>query len=559
MPIFTAPDGIQLHLISPTGDTLAILSDTDRSGPILDARVTDLKIGGVDTFSFRIAKDFDFPLSRNTECHFYVNSNLWFIGYITEVPQQDQNDPVLEVVGQGFVHRLKSKIITSTQTSQTLDTIIKVILSANLGEDLRVLYDVAKITTPVIVGLTVEYNDANLFDVLEELLGIANFDYDTARFRFYVDNENEFVFEQIPTTIQLPHLFEGFDYQAPDVTEDNSALVNRVSSYRATTADPKVVEFVSTREDTASQANFGLFEKKITYPSFLSTNAINDIADFILARRKLPETKINIENFLLGDVAAPLVFGIHALSNRRGDYREILFDGSDVSDWTTGDLVSTSLGLSSVHVLTGKQSMLITTTGLSNGSFTELTLPRVVPFPHLARAFVYFSAPQHIRVSFFSVDGREISIEFGDVGSTPNEWLRKDVPIMLETLLSDYQVVTPTGISPPEDLLVVSPTAGSTPEVLGVRTIVVDGILDIEKIRITILTANGTFIWIDLVDASITNYNYHELLLEQVDYNLSSLGLFANLFFGDKDDNVFTEIGEQVKDGDIALGVVSKQ
>ena len=561
MPVFAVPDGIQLRLVSPGGDTLAILSDTDKSGPILDVRLTELKIGGVDTFSFRIAKDFPFPLSRNTECHFYVNSILWFIGFITDVPLTDQNDPVLEVKGQGFVHRLESKIISSTQTSQTLDTILKAILSANLGEDLRVLYNVAKITTPSVTGLSVEYMDMPLIDVIMELFGIANFDYDNGRYRFYVDTVNEFVFEQIPVAINLPHLFEGFSFQAPEIIEDNSKLVNKVLSFRATTADPKVVEFVSTKEDVASQANFGLFEKKITYPSFVSTNGIDDIADFILTRRSEPEVRLSIENFILGDIVSPLAFGNYRISNRRELHRESIYEGKELSVWTTANLVNTTLALSALNVLTGKQSLEFTTTTSSAGDFTELTLPFVIPFPQLARIFIFIATTlQAVRFTFFSAEANQIDIpDFGDVGSVANEWYRRENNIALETELDNFQVVSPSSGSTPEDLELVISVGPTVTDTLEVRHLTNPGVLSIQKVRITIIDSVVATFYVDLIDILVNNFNTHDLTLEQVDYELSSLGLFANIFFGDMDDNIFTEIGEKVEDGDLALAVIAKQ
>lgn len=560
MPIFESPNGIQLHLISPSGNTLAILSDTDRSGPILDAKVTDLKIGGVDTFSFRIAKDFTFPLSRNSECHFYVNSNLWFIGFITEVPLFDQNDPVLEIKGQGFIHRLSNKVISSTQTTQTLDTILKTILSANLGADLRVLYDVAKITTPSVTGLSVEYMDVPLLDVIDELLGIANFDYDNDRYRYYIDNENEFVFGQIPIPLNVPHFYEGYNFQAPEIVEDNSKLINKVLSFRATTLNPKILEFVSTKEDLASQANFGLFEKKIAYSSFVSTNGIDDIADAILARRSEPEIKLSIENFILGNINSPLAFGNYRISNRREKYRKNIYEAKALS-WTTANLVNTTISLSALNVLTGKQSLEFSTTGSSAGDFSELTLPFVIPFPQLVRIFIFIATTlQAVRFTFFSAEGRQIIIpDLGDVGSVANEWYRRETNIAIETALDNFQVVTPLISSTPEDLELVISVGPVVTDTLEIRHITNPGILNIQKVRITIVDSVVAKFYVDLIDILVNNFSTHDLTLEQVDYELSSLGLFANIFFGDMDDNIFTEIGEKVEDGDIALGVVAKQ
>ena len=52
-----AQEGIQLKLISPSGEILGILSDTDESGKILNAKITEQKIGGVEKCSFQIPRN----------------------------------------------------------------------------------------------------------------------------------------------------------------------------------------------------------------------------------------------------------------------------------------------------------------------------------------------------------------------------------------------------------------------------------------------------------------------------------------------------------------------
>ncbi len=188
MPTYNIQPGIQLKIYSPSDELVAILTDTDLSGDILKVNLTDLKIGGVDTFSFTLTKNTDKPISENAECYFYIDGTLWFIGYITEVPEADQDKPILKFKGKGFVHRLKRKIVNEIADGMTLTEIIDMFGTTYLGSDLGVLYNAGKIDVPAIADILMGYEDKSLFDIFIDLLKIANYDYAEHKYRFYVDN-----------------------------------------------------------------------------------------------------------------------------------------------------------------------------------------------------------------------------------------------------------------------------------------------------------------------------------------------------------------------------------
>jgi len=87
-----------------------------------------------------------------------------------------------------------------------------------------------------------------------------------------------------------------------------------------------------------------------------------------------------------------------------------------------------------------------------------------------------------------------------------------------------------------------------SPELFGIKTI-----------RVTILEDVVSVFYIDLFDIFANIYNYHELQVEELEYHLSSIALFANINFGEKQDSVIDEIKGQVKEGNIALDIFSKQ
>ena len=625
-PIFSAPEGVQLQLRSPTGEVLAYLSDTDESGKILNARVIERKIGGVEKFNFQIANDTDLPITRNTECFFYVSGVLRFVGQIVEIPLPDQDNPVLELEGNGFYKNLYKKVINQSYTNQTLNAVVTSVASTYLGADIDIFYDAGKIAVPSISNIDIEFKDKNLFEVFTKILQIANNDYENAKYRFYVDNEKDLVFELMDETLQTV-LFEGFQYQTPEVSEDNSNIINKVLTFRTTSIDPKTAEFVATYQDTASQGRYGLFERKITFPDFIDTTTIAKIADFILKRRSLPQTKIAIENVEIfrtdkrftelgilnngsgdddwevdqtGSVRdqvkmtsgirrglQEIEFGNWGIANKRSLFWAIVAECDTLTGWDLTNLVVTTAVLSSTRVLTGRQSIKFTTGAGSENEYAEFTLSQEIPLALLARIYLYFEGTvDKIRVTFYDTFGNDKSIEFGTIedsfevdillpdtddlevdysGGTDildvdiinavtfDQWLKLTQDIELRTSLEDLDV-KPNGAA---EQFQVKPNGAA--EDFQVRFVEQLGILNVKRIRITILTNNVVVFYLDRIDAYSSIYKHHELQLEQVTYNLASRLFTAGLNFGEVEDNIIDEIDKKVEDGDVALAIFSKQ
>jgi len=582
---YNVPDGIQIQLISPSIERLAILSDTDLSGQILNAKIKERKIGGVDKFSFNIPRSIDIPITRNTECYFYINGELWKSGYVKEVPKSDQTDPVLIVRGEGFHKRLLKKVINETYTAQTLDAIVKDIANTYLGSDLGIYYDVGKIDTPTIADITIEFIDKNLFKVFETLLEIANYDYENEKYRFYVDNDKDFVFELISDSFQTK-LFEGYQYQLPEVSVDNSKIVNKILAYRTELANPDVVEYVATYQDTESQGQFGIFERKITFPDYIDTTTISKICAFLLTRKSFPGNKIKIENY---EVSFALVFGKYGIFNRRELYWRIIADCNTLSGWDTS-ISNTTFELSETHVLTGKRSLKFTTAAGSNGEYVEYILDEAIPLPQIVRIFAYFeSITIEFRITFYDDFGNEITIDPGSSNQTlfSNQWIKLSEEIDQKTTV-DNMIVDPNGATDDfiinldaetEDdldvryeILIDNISAdpnGATDDLEVNLSAVVDGNLDVKyreqsgllgvkKVRITMLTDTVAIFYIDRIDVFANIYNFYELQLEEIEYNLASIGLFANMNFGEKEDSILDEIKDQVKEGSTALEIFSK-
>jgi hypothetical protein len=579
------PEGIQLFIMSPSGERLAILSDSDESGQILNAKITEKKIGGVDKFSFNIPRSVDVPITRNTECYFYITGELWKSGYIKEIPKPDQTDPVLTIRGDGFHKRLSKKIINETYSAQTLDHIVKDIANNYFGSELGVYYDVGKIDTPSISSITIEFIDKDLFKVFETLLEIANYDYENAKYRFYVDNERYFVFELISEDFQTK-LFEGYQFQAPEISVDNSKILNKILAFRTELADPDVVEYVATYQDTESQGRFGLFEKKITFPDYIDSTTIEKICTYLLIRKSFPTTKIKIEDFEIQDV---LSFGKYGIFNRREEYWRIIADCDTLQGWDTY-ISNTTMVLSETHVLTGKRSLKFTTASGSYGEYVEYILDDIIPLPQKVRIYIYFeSVTVEFRVTFYDDHGNEVFLRPGaaDTALLSDQWIKRFETINLITAVDNMEV-DPNGVTDDfiinldtvteddldvryevvEDNVIADPNGASDDIILDYSVAVegelivkyreAAGLLEVKKVRITMLTDTPAVFYIDRLDTYANIYNFHELQLEEIEYNLSSVGLFANINFGEKEDSILDEIKDQVKEGNIALEIFSK-
>lgn len=590
MSDFAAPQGIQLQLRSPTGEVLGYLSDSDESGKILGAELVERKIGGVETFKFRISNDVDLPITRNTECYFYVNGILRFCGQVVEIPLPDQDNPILEIIGEGFYKNLSKKVINESYSIQTLSAIITDIASTYLGTDIDIFYDSTKISVPYIPNITIEFKDKSLFDVFSTLLQIANYDYNNAKYRFYVDVEKDFVFELMDEDFQAA-IFEGYQYQAPEISEDSSNIINRILAFRTTQSDPKTAEYVGAYEDTASQGRYGLFEKKITFPDYIDTTTIQKIAATILQRRSLPQTKIGIrdveifrprtittgfgildngsgsEDWMLDkDISTEeqallrsdfrrgleeINFGNYAISNKRNKIWEILAECDTLDGWDTSHLSFTTLTLSTAHVLTGRRAMKFACVGDSYNEYAELILPTEIPLPQAIRAYLYFDTiVDQIQVRFYDTLENYKDLQFGIAGSTlsvdkdVSTEGNMDVDTATETLELDVELLNSTTV---DQWIKLS------------TSVAIGEIINIKRIRLTILASNVFNFYLDRLDAYADVCKFHSLQLEEVTYFLSSKLFSAGLNFGELEDNIIDEIDKKVEDGDVALAIFSKQ
>lgn len=589
MALCEAPFGLQIKIFSPTNDLLTILSDTDESGRILNAKIIEKKIGGLDSFKFNISKYNDLAISQGSECYFYIQ-DLKFIGRIKELPESDQSDPVLEVSGEGFYKRLEKVTINKSYTTQTLDHIVKDIANLYLS-DAGLIYNILKIDVPVVSNITIEFKDKNLFQIFNSLLNIANYDYLNNAYRFYIDNEKELVFEKLSGSM-IDSLFEGYHYQSPDVSKDNSNMVNKILAFRTKSADKNSVEYVATYQDTESQGKYGIYEIKYTFPDYADTTTISNFCSFILKRRNEPQKKISLSDLLVfvgqrrfndfgvmdkgsgedgwlikktidedieltslkGLFKDKLLWGKYAISNKRDSYWQIFSECDSLTGWDFAHITNTTVTIATNRCLTGNRALKIVTDSGSLNEYFEFELDTTIPLPQLVRLFIYFeSTATAIKLTFYDNKSNSIDVQLGD-SSTINQWLLLSEQINQQTENDNMLVDDGT----PNDDFIVEKTTGVETN-LDLTKETNPGLLNVKKFRLTILSNTVMTFYLDHIDVYANIYKYAELFLEEIEYNLSAGAMFANASFGEKQDNVIDEIKDKIKEGDIALSIFSKQ
>lgn len=549
---FKAPDGIQLYIKSPTNELLGILSDKNITGNILDAQIEVLKFGGVDKLKFKIARNLDIPITLDSECYFYINSVLSLSGFIKEEPNRDQNEPILIMEGNGFYHKLKRIIVNETYTSETLNTIACDICIKYLGTEIGIIFNPYKINVPTALSSnTINFEDRNLLDCFKRILELCNYLYTTTKYIMYIDNEKELVIGPLNTN-PITTLFEGYDYFIPEVSIDNTKIINKILAYRANSVTSDQIDYVATYQDTDSQGRNGVFQEKIIFPDYLGTNQVEDICDFILARKAFPITKVKIADYEFNSI---LEFGDYILSNRRQLYWRIIADCDSLTDWAVGGLTTATAEISSDHILTGKKSIKITTTTGSADEYIEFTTSDILYLPQIVRVFIFCEdATPELEIRYYDDGSNEVAIDIGSADLFNNQWLRF-TDVMGQTTEEDTMEVVE--VATPDDFEVNIDV--STTDILGVRKELTPGLLNIQKIRITIKSSTETVFYIDRLDCHVDIFNFHKLQIEQIKYNLSAVGLFADINFGEKEDSIIDEIKGKVDENNMALQIFAKQ
>lgn len=546
-----SPTNVGFKVFSITGALVADYYSNVENNSALDIELKVNKVGGLDKFTVGLSNNFQDPLFPDMICKFYVDGVHWDTGFAEVVPDFDTDIARVEIAGKGFIHKLKSVIVNEAYTSQTFDFILKDVLSSYLSVDVGVLYNVANIDAPTITAFDIQFKDKKLFDVLKDLLEIANYDFLTTEYYYYVDSEQYFHFGELDLTIQ-ESLFEGYQYQDPIVKDKSDKIVNKVLTYRTTLADDNVVEYVATYSDADSIDENGEEVKKLTFGDYISTPAMANFANAIIKRLKDPQVSVQIKDL---ETTSKLLFGKYRLSNKKQEYFRVISQMNDLTPWVTTGLLNTTPTIDTTEVFTGRTSIKLVTAVGSATDIMSLTLPSPIYYPTLFKGYVYLiTSGLQFTIRVTDTFNNSVDIEIGQNNEPLNTWLKFSVKINLDLgtgfLHVDYDVTNEGNLLVDYDV--------SNEGRISLDQLLNDGILNVKKIDIIVDSNIVGTAYFDQLEVLTTSYKEHELTLEKIEYNLGMARL-ADASFGDVPDNLVDEIKANVKDGDIALSVFSKQ
>lgn len=546
-----ASPSVGVKIFSVTGALVADYYSNTKNNDGLSVKVKDKKIGGVDIAEITLTNNIEDPLFTDMECQIFIDGNHWFSCYVETLPEPDNTEASITLIGKGFWHKLKTVIVNESYTSQTLDFIIKDVASSYLGADLNVFYDVAKITTPSVSGLTLEFKDKPLNSVLKTLLDICNADYLNAQYRTFVDKDKYLNFTLISTDLMGAY-FEGWDYQFPEVETVKDKLVNKILTYRTISGNDNEVEYVATYQDADSIANYGTAERKLTLSDYMIAAGVSDIADGIISRYKDPITKLGIDDLVVDAVKD---FGLYRLSNQRKRFLKTITSLETLTGWDVSNLTATTPTISSTEVFTNRKSLKLVTAVGSENDYMFFDLPFTLYFPQDLKFFSYRTnagAMYTIRVS--DTFGNTVDIPVGHNNEPINEWIKYTVRIDIElgtgTLVVDKDVSNNGPL-----LLDLDITTSGTAKV---DFLISDGLLNMTKVDIIVDSDIVATSYFDQIDATVAAFNTHELILEEIEYTLNQ-SYTANLVLGDTVDSIVDEILDGNTEGQSALAIFSKQ
>jgi len=398
--------GTLIKLVSLSGQLIQYLRNSDTTGEVLKCEVESLKNGGTNLITFSVDRQTNIPTFPGMIVEVYKDGEKFAIGYSNTVPKPQSEEPELVVICLGYMNRLKLKVVNKTYASITLENIIADLEPA-LNE-VDIFYDASKVDLPNISVTDLVFDDKELIEVIETIILIANVDYNNFQYRWFIDNDRKLNFELVPQESERT-IFEGFNYQSPEVEEVDTDIVNKIFAYKTDEVDTKVLIFVAVFEDTASQGKYGVRDKKIVFPDFIDNTTLESYCTAIIERNKDPQTKVLLENLLGTDFP----FSYYNLSNRIDNYWQLLSECDSFDDWDLSAAINTIVTLSEEQVLTGRRSIKCATSDGSFGESIQYNTPSPIYGPSLFRFYLFLEEALNLEVTLIDTNDIEHSFSLG--------------------------------------------------------------------------------------------------------------------------------------------------
>lgn len=571
---------LSLRVYSLTDAQAELIFSLNERTSILNAQLTFSDIGGIKEFEIEINKNTNVVLYSGMRIDFYHADVLLGTGYTSIVPAAETGEKTLKIKGKGFAERMRDIIVNKTYSSVTLENIIKDLGSTYLDSS-DIIYDSATITNiPALTPTKMEFKDKSLYESFETLKGLANYEYETQEYIWYVGNNRKFYFEQANNTLRMI-LFEGYHFQDIDVLLDDTKVINNILAYRTKETDQDTVEYVNGYTDTVSMAIYGERQKKIVFADYADNTTIQNICNAIIEKRKYPIKKATINKFIHpGDVSwEAWNIGI----NSKPEERLVeLSNGGDTGEWDLSNCPNTLVEVDSTKVFTGRNVFKITTGTDSYNEYMELDLDNPIWFPLISRLFFYYDSDIFdLKVEFESTNGLTKEYFYGSAennlvyfdGTEYSNAIDHDgnnfIVQQLETAdYANHWLKRNMNLEVSRDRLVLNEDPGTGEEVLYEDTgTLYDYILEqteaylinVKKIRIVFLTDVARVLYFDRLDISFGHWFYNELRIRTIKYSWTKDKILADIQLGDSADSLIDEINDKVDKGNVALDVFAKQ
>jgi hypothetical protein len=410
--------GTAIKLVSLTGQLIQYIRNTDTTGEILRCTVEALKNGGTNAITFSVDRRTNVPVFPGMIVEVYKDGEKYAIGYANTVPKSQSSAAELEVVCLGYLHKLSERIVNVTYSTIDIKDILLDLEPSFNSVDIKI--DTLLLDLPAITVASLAFEDKTLSTVVHTILQIANTNYETAQYRWFVDNDRYLNFELIE---DFPYkgIYEGYQYQNPEAEEEDTDIVNRVLAYRTDVANPKELEYVAQYDATESQGIYGIRDKKIIFPDFMDTATMQKFATAILQENKDQKVKVLLEDLEGTDFP----FRFYKLNDRTDVYWQILSECDSFNGWDISAAIDTVVTLSEEQVLTGRNSIKCATANNSFNEFIQYNEETPIFGPQLFRMYMYMEDSMIMDIEVIDTNDVAYSFSLGrtDLKLEANETL----------------------------------------------------------------------------------------------------------------------------------------
>ncbi len=286
------------------------------------------------------------------DVHAFRDPIPWYSGLVLNKPALGSTNRNLKFEGHGWFDVLEHVIFHNndgTKNTKFQNTEVATIV-VSLFQDFisplgSVVFNPGKIVPAGYIAIDTDFELATAKEAFEDLAALA-FNYEIG-----IDEQRNFFFRPISDVIQ----FSRFVTKHADtitVEENFGDMANRLYVKHALTVNSETVHNIFVKEDTTSQAVYGVREKHVTAPTIVDTIDAERWAQFKLNEIKNPIRKARIKGT---DITTKyIVHGncrIFALQDEY-DYSDEFAKAIFHSDWRVERNVGNSPAIPALHTLT---------------------------------------------------------------------------------------------------------------------------------------------------------------------------------------------------------------